>query len=325
MIVNNDDGFVPIPRRLYSDRVFQNTVEASVFVWLVAMAFWRKSTVRVLANTVTLQRGQLIVSERELAGQFLLPKTRIHRMMNRWVAAGLIEFTSPKDQFETDAAAGMDRRRTIITIRKYDDYQSSTITARTATDRAGTGGGPGANQDRANGVENSVCDQEVTDIEKEEEWKYDKSMPNAEALGASGRDGPRRVGPRAPVHARSPKERLWRDGPAIVGALAGCDDASARKLIGKMLKLCADPPNREDPIRILAILGEAERLHPLMDAEGWLLKAARARKPAPAARPNRDDRLDGIASFEAMVATVRAMDRVTAYDIDLQPEPETIS
>ena len=80
MIASEDDGHVRIHRRLYRHPVFRSLQEASVFAWMVCAAQWREVTVQISNKPVTLQRGDLVASDRELSEAFGIPKTTLRRL-----------------------------------------------------------------------------------------------------------------------------------------------------------------------------------------------------------------------------------------------------
>ena len=103
-------GFVILYRTVYDNPVFKDAIEASVFVWMFAMASWQPSRVRYKERVIDLERGQLAVSVRDLSRKFGWDKNMGHRFLEKLQKAEMVG---------TDTRTGV----TIITICNYDKYQ----------------------------------------------------------------------------------------------------------------------------------------------------------------------------------------------------------
>jgi len=109
-------GYVRIHRRLFGHAAFRNDSEALAFAWMVAKASWKETRVRYKEHTITLQRGELSVSIRDLALVLDRPKGWVERLISRLKNETMIE---------TRRAAGGRTAPLIIFVRNYDVFQHS--------------------------------------------------------------------------------------------------------------------------------------------------------------------------------------------------------
>jgi hypothetical protein len=114
-------GYVRIHRTLIGHPAFRNDAEAMAFAWLVAKAAWRSTRVRYKARGICLERGQLAISVRDFADAMDRDKAWIERLLKRLRAETMIE---------TVTEAGI----TVLTICKYDQYQSEPILCETPSE-----------------------------------------------------------------------------------------------------------------------------------------------------------------------------------------------
>jgi hypothetical protein len=105
-----DVGYVRIYRALLGNASFRNDGEALAFAWMVIRAAWRPTRINYKDRTITLQRGQLAVSTRDMATAIDRDKAWITRFWNRAKNEAMIE---------TRAETGV----TVITICNYDQFQ----------------------------------------------------------------------------------------------------------------------------------------------------------------------------------------------------------
>lgn len=104
-------GYVLIHRSLIGHPAFRNDAEAMAFAWMVVRAAWKPVRVRYKERGLFLQRGQLSISQRDMAQALDRDKAWIERLWKRLRAEAMIEVGSE---------AGV----AVITICKYDDYQA---------------------------------------------------------------------------------------------------------------------------------------------------------------------------------------------------------
>lgn len=106
------------------------------FAWLVTKASWRDVTVRYKDRAITLNRGQLSVSVRDMAIKLDRSRQWADRFMSRLTLAGIIE---------TSSETGVN----VVTIRNYDLYQRPWDSVGTAVETP-----PGQRRDSA-GTQNN--------------------------------------------------------------------------------------------------------------------------------------------------------------------------
>lgn len=122
---NIEGGYVHLYRRLWDHPVFRDLTEAAVFVWMVSMAAWRPTRVRYKNLTITLARGQLAISSRDLATKWGWSEAKARRYL---------------DRLQTDAMtdAATDAGVNVVTICNYNEYQSSAGESDAPSDAAPT-------------------------------------------------------------------------------------------------------------------------------------------------------------------------------------------
>jgi hypothetical protein len=103
-------GYVRIHRSLLGHAAFRNESETMAFAWMVAKAAWKPARVRYKGHQISLKRGQLAISQRDMATAFGRDKGWIERLWRRLQSEAMIE---------ADGKAGV----AVITICKYNDYQ----------------------------------------------------------------------------------------------------------------------------------------------------------------------------------------------------------
>lgn len=131
-------GFVVIHRSLIGHPDFRNDAEAMAFAWMVMRASWKPVRVRYKGKAVSLERGQLCVSQRDMAAALDRDKGWVERLWKRLQTQGAIEVGR--------GAAAM-----VITICNYAKYQDKPDDSKAvgeAADEAGARQGQGTEQTR---------------------------------------------------------------------------------------------------------------------------------------------------------------------------------
>lgn len=105
-------GFVLLHRSLLGHPAFRNESETMAFAWMIARASWQPTRVRYKGRAVQLNRGELCISQRDMADAFGRDKAWIERLWKRLVSEAMIEA-------RREAAAA------VITICNYDRYQAA--------------------------------------------------------------------------------------------------------------------------------------------------------------------------------------------------------
>lgn len=108
--MNSEGGYALIYRRVLDDPDFASPAEALAFVYLILKASWRDCAVRYKDRRISLKRGQLAVSVRDMADDLEWSKSRCDRFIS-----GL----KKRDKIGTSVGTGV----TVITVCKYDEYQ----------------------------------------------------------------------------------------------------------------------------------------------------------------------------------------------------------
>lgn len=134
-------GYVRIHRTLIGHPAFRNDAEALAFAWLVVRAQWKPTRVRYKERAIELERGQVAISQRDMARALDRDKAWVERLWKRLRAEAMINVASE---------AGV----AVITICKYEQYQANSDT-REAVDEAppeaGARQGQGTEQIREEG------------------------------------------------------------------------------------------------------------------------------------------------------------------------------
>ena len=103
-------GYARIHRSLIGHPAFRNDAEGMAFAWMVLRASWKPVRVRYKERPFMLARGQLAVSQRDMAAALDRDKAWIERLWKRLKSEAMIVV-----EYEAGSA--------VITICNYDDYQ----------------------------------------------------------------------------------------------------------------------------------------------------------------------------------------------------------
>ena len=125
-------GFIAMQREALDHPLLQDAERFRAWFWLVANAVWKPTPYDVSGKIITLDRGQLCVSVRQLAQAWGWSKSTVDRFLTRLKTETMIG---------TQAGTG----RLVITICNYDKYQSPPTDSGTPS---GTLGGTAAGQQR---------------------------------------------------------------------------------------------------------------------------------------------------------------------------------
>lgn len=136
-----EGGYVLIHRKMFKNPNFKSEFEAMAFAWLVTKASWRDVTVRYKDRAITLHRGQLAVSLRDMAEKLDRTRQWAERFMTKLAKVGMIE---------TSIETGV----SVVTICNYDIYQRPWDSAGTPSES-----GPGQGRDTT-GTQNNKGNKE---------------------------------------------------------------------------------------------------------------------------------------------------------------------
>lgn len=104
-------GYARLHRSLLGHPAFRNDAEAMAFAWMILRASWRPTRVRYKGRAVSLNRGQLATSIRDMAEAMDRDKAWIERLFKRLKSETMIE---------TVTEAGV----SVVTICNYAEYQA---------------------------------------------------------------------------------------------------------------------------------------------------------------------------------------------------------
>lgn len=107
------DDAISIPRTLWDDPTFADSEmsQREAWIWMIAVASPQPRTVRFGAHEVALDRGQLVGSTRWMARAFLWSHAKVRRFLDA---------IENRHRIKRETGTGV----TVITICKYDDYQT---------------------------------------------------------------------------------------------------------------------------------------------------------------------------------------------------------
>lgn len=117
-------GYVLIHRSLIDHCAFRNDAEAMAFAWMVVRASWKETRVRYKGRAITLARGQLAISVRDLANAMDRDKSWVERLFARLKSETMIK---------TSDETGVN----VITICNFDKYQPNKDHGETLRETAG--------------------------------------------------------------------------------------------------------------------------------------------------------------------------------------------
>jgi hypothetical protein len=120
------EGWIALHRKIYNSKDFNNQLEVSVFLYLVAMASHKPVQVVYRKKKLTLKRGEVSIAYKDLAKKFDLSERKIRTIIGNLVHSGNLNQTLHKNL-------------SIYTIVKYSKYQDVPVkTDQTLTDRTTT-------------------------------------------------------------------------------------------------------------------------------------------------------------------------------------------
>lgn len=126
-------GFITLQRKVRDHPLFrEDPARLGAWTWLLLTACWKNTPYNVGGKIITLKRGQLCVSLRQLASEWGWSKSTVDRFVTRL-------------ETETMVTREAGQGRMVLTICNYDKYQDQRDSAR---DTTGTAGGTAAGQQR---------------------------------------------------------------------------------------------------------------------------------------------------------------------------------
>lgn len=125
-------GFVCLHREALNHPLLKDPSRLGAWFWLVAKAAWKSTPYDVNGKIITVERGQLCVSIRQLSDEWKWPKSTVERFLTRLKTETMIETASGTGKL-------------VITICNYAKYQDISDISGAAN---GTASGTGAGQER---------------------------------------------------------------------------------------------------------------------------------------------------------------------------------
>lgn len=197
-------GYIRLYRSLMGHPAFANDSEAMAFAWLVAKAQWKATQQRYKGQCIKLKRGQVAVSQRDMARALDRDKSWVNRLWKKTTREAMIE-------------AEVNHGVTIITILNYDKYQHSSDQCEPA-DEAGVRREkfdlePAANQRRTTEQEREIIEEENQVAREPNGKKVAKPKPqiefsDEESIMRAVREDLRDAMPSGYPHFADPKKRI---------------------------------------------------------------------------------------------------------------------
>jgi hypothetical protein len=164
--MSKTQGFTKSYRSKWEHPIFRNKQEAAVWAWMCDVAVWDDDRIGTKFGPINLKRGELLIAERTIAGDFGLHKNTVRELLRKMALDGMIELS--KDR--CPARAG-----TVVKVVNYDAYQTigrSFSGPQTGPQTVPQTGPQTENKRTAKGPQNNQSDQEVIlDFENTEDRK----------------------------------------------------------------------------------------------------------------------------------------------------------
>lgn len=254
----SEQGYVRVYRTLLGHPAFRNDGEAMAFAWMVLRASWRPARVRYKGMAVSLERGQLAVSVRDLAEALDRSKGWVERLLTRLKSETMIE---------THSETGV----TVVTICNYAEYQAEQDSPGTPRGTA-AGTKPGQRRDteqrREKGNKEITLDASASNAASAatDAPHSDDQNPGDEKGKSSTTHPPAEPEPDPPrLTAKDITKVIFDSGIALLVG-AGCREPQARSIIGRWRK------EYHDSI-VLAALSRAQAQDDISQPIEWMTRA----------------------------------------------------
>lgn len=108
-------GWICAHRKMWEHPLFAGNAErAGMWLWMLHTAAWKETRFDVKGKTVTLQRGQLCISERQMAEECGVGRQVVRTFLRR---------LRDENAINQEPAHGLTQSRSIVTICHYEKYQ----------------------------------------------------------------------------------------------------------------------------------------------------------------------------------------------------------
>lgn len=105
-------GFVSIYRQFMDSRLYKDSQAVHLWLHLILKANYDEALVNTDIGPITVGRGQMITGRPTLVNETFIPDNKVKSLLRTFEAKGMISITA------------MGRKFSLITIVKYDDFQS---------------------------------------------------------------------------------------------------------------------------------------------------------------------------------------------------------
>jgi thioredoxin-related protein len=103
-------GWIALHRKIYNSKDFNNQLEVSIFLYLVAMASHKPTQIFYRKKKINLKRGEISIAYRDLAKKFDISFDKIRTIIKHLKKTGNINQT-------------LHKRLSVFSIVKYSKYQ----------------------------------------------------------------------------------------------------------------------------------------------------------------------------------------------------------
>ena len=267
-------GVFAVARSVWTHTLFAKEpfTKREAWLWLVSEARWKPGHYQTQhAGKVFLERGELCLTESQMAEAFGWNKSKVHRLLNRLHAEDMIDRTTKRTDMRGSNRAPERTGFQVISIRHYNDFQvfgqskrtglngSQEASETSGANRIGTENRPTSEPNTSpatpctlTGVASGVDRSEpATEPTPEPEYrKKDKKDKQADP----------------PSAAQQANQTLWSDGLATLASLEdpSMGELRARKLIGQWLsRKNGIGANAENVSRAIRAAADAGTLEPI--------------------------------------------------------------
>jgi hypothetical protein len=121
-----NDGWIALHRKIFDSKDFTDQLEVAVFIYLVAMASHKPTTIIYRKKKLNLKRGEVSIAYKDLSKKFEVSERRMRTIIRNLIANGNLNQT-------------LTRNLSVYSIVKYSKYQDlppkldQTLTDRTTT------------------------------------------------------------------------------------------------------------------------------------------------------------------------------------------------
>ena len=121
-----NEGWIALHRKIFDSKDFTDQLEVAVFIYLVAMASHKPTTIIYRKKKLNLKRGEVSIAYKDLSKKFEVSERRMRTIIRNLIANGNLNQT-------------LTRNLSVYSIVKYSKYQDMPLKSdQTLTDRTTT-------------------------------------------------------------------------------------------------------------------------------------------------------------------------------------------